>query len=99
MRSEYLRPLTTQTLYHTNKHSLMKVHPHYGKFYHLSIIMEYADDGDLYQSIVKMAKQGKSYFPEDDIWALLIQVTRALHHLHNLNIMHRDLKSANVFLN
>lgn len=35
---------------------------------------------------------------EDKIWAIFIQVVRALHILHSRKIFHRDLKSANVFL-
>jgi len=36
---------------------------------------------------------------EDFIWRVLIQVVKGLKSMHDLNIMHRDLKSANVFLN
>ena len=36
---------------------------------------------------------------EDFIWRVLIQVVKGLKAMHDLNIMHRDLKSANVFLN
>jgi len=36
---------------------------------------------------------------EDDVWKILIQMTKALKTLHEMNIFHRDLKSANVFLN
>ena len=35
---------------------------------------------------------------ENDIWKIFIQIVRGLKSLHDLNIMHRDLKSANVFL-
>jgi NIMA (never in mitosis gene a)-related kinase len=37
--------------------------------------------------------------PENEIWKIFIQIVRGLKALHDLNIMHRDLKSANVFLN
>jgi NIMA (never in mitosis gene a)-related kinase len=37
-------------------------------------------------------------FGEREIWKVLIQVIRGMKALHDLNIMHRDLKSANVFL-
>lgn len=37
--------------------------------------------------------------PENDIWKIFIQIVRGLKAMHDLNIMHRDLKSANVFLN
>lgn len=53
--------------------------------------MEYADDGDLYQKICERKKNGKT-FEEEEIWRVLIQVTRGLKALHQLNIFHRDLK-------
>lgn len=38
-------------------------------------------------------------FDEPYIWKVFIQITKGLQALHELTIMHRDLKSANVFLN
>ena len=38
-------------------------------------------------------------FEEPFIWKVFVQITRGLKSLHDLTIMHRDLKSANVFLN
>ncbi|CDW88661.1 protein kinase domain containing protein [Stylonychia lemnae] len=63
-----------------------------------SIIMELADDGDIYQKIQKM-QQAQSNFQENEVWKILIQVIFGLKALHDLNIMHRDIKSANVFTN
>ena len=63
----------------------------------LGIIMEFADNGDLYQKIVEH-KQKKTFFEETDIWKIFIQLVKGLKSLHDLNILHRDLKSANVFL-
>lgn len=60
--------------------------------------MEYADGGDLYQRIQELQKNNET-FTENDIWSIAIQVIYGLKSLHDLNIMHRDLKSANVFLN
>ncbi len=64
----------------------------------LCIIMEYADDGDVFTKIVDHQKN-ESKFDEDFIWKIFISVVRGLKALHDLKIMHRDLKSANVFLN
>lgn len=64
----------------------------------LCLVMEYADSGDLYQKIVKSQKQGK-LLSEDFIWSVFTQITSGLKALHSLNILHRDMKSANVFLN
>jgi serine/threonine protein kinase len=59
--------------------------------------MEYADQGDLFQLITEH-KKTKKHFTEEEIWSALIQLLNGLKSLHELNILHRDLKSANVFL-
>ena len=63
----------------------------------LNIIMEYADDGDLQTKIIKKKKE-KKYFNENLIWLYSIQMIEGLKALHDKKIMHRDLKSANIFL-
>ena len=63
----------------------------------LCIVMEYADRGDLYQKIVQFKKSG-CLIEETDVWRIFIQMTRGLKALHDLQILHRDLKSANIFL-
>ena len=72
----------------------MTLHEKLTKF---SIVMEFADNGDLYQKICEHQKN-MTNFSESEIWAIFIQVVRGLKSLHELQIMHRDLKSANVFL-
>ena len=63
----------------------------------LCIVMEYADKGDLYQKIVHLKKIG-CLIEEIDAWKIFIQMVRGLKSLHDLKILHRDLKSANIFL-
>ena len=63
----------------------------------LNIVMEYADDGDLYTKIKKMKEQ-KIIFDEKIIWDYSIQIIQGLKALHDKNIMHRDLKSENIFI-
>ena len=63
----------------------------------LCLIMEYADKGDLYQKISQFKKIG-CLIEEIDVWRIFIQMTRGLKALHDLKILHRDLKSANIFL-
>ena len=62
---------------------------------YLNIVMEYCDGGDLEQLI-----QDKKKFPLDEelIWKIFIQITIGLTSIHNLKILHRDLKSQNIFL-
>ncbi len=63
----------------------------------LCIIMEFADDQDVYQKIVE--SQGKKvYLKEKMIWRTVVQIMRGLSILHRHRILHRDMKSANCFL-
>ena len=63
----------------------------------LGIVMEYADKGDLYQRIVEH-KNAAMFLEESEIWRIFIQLVKGLKALHDLKILHRDLKSANVFI-
>jgi len=63
----------------------------------LCIVMEYAAGGDL-AAMVTRRREACQRFSERHAMALFAQLTMALHYLHNSKILHRDLKSANVFL-
>ncbi|NWV13475.1 NEK3 kinase, partial [Ptilonorhynchus violaceus] len=62
---------------------------------HLYIVMEYCDDGDLMQ---KIKHQRGNLFPEDTILRWFIQMCLAVKHIHDKRVLHRDIKSKNVFL-
>lgn len=64
---------------------------------YLCIIMEFCAFGDLSAKIERYRKR-RSYIDERVIWVYLIQMLEAMKCLHERNIMHRDLKNANVFL-
>ena len=61
----------------------------------LNIVTEYADGGDLGQ---KIEEQKKHPFSESQILDYITQICLALQHIHKKKIIHRDLKSGNVFL-
>jgi len=63
----------------------------------LCIVMEFADGGDLYGQIIERTKKN-ARFHEDYIWKIFIQTVKGLKALHDHHILHRDLKSANIFL-
>jgi serine/threonine protein kinase len=63
----------------------------------LCIVMELADGGDLLKKIESHKKKGTK-FQEYEIWRAAIQMVKGLKALHDAKILHRDLKSANVFL-
>jgi|Transcript_89962 NIMA (never in mitosis gene a)-related kinase len=63
----------------------------------LCIVMDYAEGGDLYNRISKQRKVGQN-FPEPQIVRWFTQGSLALKHLHERHVLHRDLKSQNLFL-
>ncbi|XP_063909178.1 serine/threonine-protein kinase Nek8 isoform X2 [Zophobas morio] len=64
----------------------------------LIIVMEYADGGNLTQLI--NAKRNKNeVFSEKSVLNIISQICAALAYMHANKILHRDLKSANIFLN
>lgn len=62
--------------------------------------MEFADDGDLFQRItMQKQKEAREWmFSEQFIWRVFIQVCKGLARLHEMKILHWDMKSANVFM-
>ena len=64
---------------------------------HLCIVMEFADGGDLLQMINAHKKAGSS-FTEKQVWHIFIQMLRGLKALHDIKIVHRDIKCANIFM-
>ena len=63
----------------------------------LYIIMEYCEEGDLSQQMERMLCKNKK-FTEDEIWKLFIQMCFGLGYLHKKKVLHRDMKTLNVFL-
>ena len=64
---------------------------------YLNIVMEYCDGGDLSQFIEKN-KETKKPLDENLIWNIFLKITIGLATLHKSKILHRDLKSLNIFL-
>uniref|UniRef100_A0A4X2LLG8 Serine/threonine-protein kinase Nek3 n=1 Tax=Vombatus ursinus TaxID=29139 RepID=A0A4X2LLG8_VOMUR len=62
---------------------------------HLYIVMEYCDEGDLMQ---KIKHQRGKLFPEDMILHWFTQMCLGVNHIHKKRVLHRDIKSKNVFL-
>ena len=63
----------------------------------LNIIMEYCDNGDL-NDFIERQKLTKHLLSENLVWKIFIKITLGLADIHKLKILHRDLKSLNIFL-
>ncbi|XP_071535766.1 serine/threonine-protein kinase Nek11-like isoform X2 [Panulirus ornatus] len=63
----------------------------------MCLVMEYADGGDLSLRVKETRKRGE-LMDEEDILYWFVQVVFAVQYLHVNNILHRDLKTQNVFL-
>ncbi|XP_067569199.1 serine/threonine-protein kinase Nek5 isoform X3 [Pseudorca crassidens] len=61
----------------------------------LFIVMEYCDGGDLMKRI---KKQRGVLLSEDQILSWFVQISLGLKHIHDRKILHRDIKTQNIFL-
>lgn len=70
---------------------------YYGSFVEdniLNVVMEYADNGSLFQHI----QRAKAPFAESEILSIFAQLVSSLKYLHDKKILHRDLKTKNIFM-
>lgn len=61
------------------------------------IVSEYAENGDLDKFIINF-KKNRKHISNRTIAKLTLQMASALKYLHRNNIIHRDIKTSNVFL-
>ena len=64
---------------------------------HLNIVMEYCNGGDLGEYL-ESKKEKNEKISEDLVWLIFIKITLGLAAIHKLKILHRDLKTLNIFL-
>ncbi len=74
----------------------------------LCIVMDYADGGDMYTKIANQKKVGKGRlsgpltpavcYSESQILDWFVQMALAIKHIHDRKILHRDLKTQNIFM-
>lgn len=72
----------------------------YGHFFHqgsLFLILEYAPGGDLHAEVVRR-QRSSTYFTEEQIWSIILQICHGLGHMHAHGVIHRDLKSLNLLI-
>jgi serine/threonine protein kinase len=63
----------------------------------LCVIMALCEGGDLHQAIQRRAQSG-THFGEGQVLWWLVQLALALRYMHDRHLLHRDVKSSNIFL-
>jgi serine/threonine protein kinase len=85
-----------------NHPNIVRFKEHFEEGTMIFISMEYADGGDLNQRIKERKKVPEGTNPEPFepklVMFWFLQIAMALKFLHDKHILHRDLKTANVFL-
>lgn len=65
----------------------------------LFIVMTFCEGGDLYKKIKEQRDSFPGqFFDEHFLMTWFIQIAMAIQYLHSQNILHRDLKTQNIFL-
>ncbi|ELV10639.1 serine/threonine-protein kinase DCLK3 [Tupaia chinensis] len=82
--------LIIQSLSHPN---IVKLYEVYETETEIYLIMEYVQGGDLFDAIIESVK-----FPEPDAALMILDLCRALVHMHDRSIVHRDLKPENLLV-
>jgi serine/threonine protein kinase len=83
---------------HARAHTIL-TQAHVRSFVHknrqLCIVMAFCEGGDLSTLIEKRKMR---YFPESEVLSWFLQISLALQYMHEEHILHRDLKTQNIFL-
>lgn len=86
---QVLKKINSPTIIHLYESQLLKEKEY--------MILEYAERGTLYERIKEYSKANKK-FDETQILDWMTQILIGLYSLHKNDIMHRDIKSDNLFL-
>jgi serine/threonine protein kinase len=81
-----------------NHQNIVKLEEIKEDYYNYYIVMEYINGGELSDYLKKYMLKYNKPFPEDIVQYLMKQIVDALIYIHDLNIIHRDLKLENIMV-
>lgn len=84
-------------LYYNTNGYILKYYDVYIEHYNLCIVTDFYEKGDLQRGI-KLKKDRNKYFTEHEIWKMFLDLSCGINYIHSHNIIHRDLKTANIFV-
>lgn len=90
-------PMEAELMQRLNHPNIARFHESFHEEGSFVIVMDYSDGGDLKHQ-VRSARAQKRHLAEPLLLRWLSQAFLGLKHMHRLNIIHRDLKSENLFL-
>lgn len=111
-REVILKQIPIEQMSSADRHSIlteikvlsMLQHPNVIEYYEnflqdkaMIIVMEYAAGGTLFDLIEARRKEAR-YLEEDELAHLFAQIVLSMYYVHQNQILHRDLKSQNIFL-
>lgn len=76
--------------------NIVKYYEHFMQDKNIYIVMEYCDKHDL-QWLIEQ-KQKNNGFTENELLFYFTQLVMGLKHIHDNNVLHRDIKGENIFL-
>jgi len=94
---DYLRNEIRILVYNKAKY-LIKCHDIFVDQMDICLVTDLASKGDL-RNFIKRRKRRNMTISENTIIKLFVQLCLGIKYLHNYNIIHRDLKSANILIN
>lgn len=82
-------------MYSLNHPNIIKLYSHFEDDVSIYLIMEYAEKGQLYQS---MLNSPQKRFSEEEVAKIVYQTVEAVKCMHEKGIAHRDIKPENILI-